>query len=231
MWRKNLKHGQGWYYYANGDQYCGTWYRNKRHGVGFYMQFVKTSATCIQKYTYKCTWRDGVRDGPFELSFGKDNNCTTLHGNWNKLYPEGPAVFNFNNSYLQMGYFEAKSSIDASKTGLQLIEEEEHNAEEVQRPSVWHTQDMCRFDYSLLPQEPVPLPISDSEESICSRSTAQLEEIPEKSFVALAGEEGEEEGNGNECFSCEIECSTSEIESASSTKCDNPCDLDNMEKK
>ena len=36
FWANNAKHGQGTYYYANGDTYDGFWVEDQRHGRGTY---------------------------------------------------------------------------------------------------------------------------------------------------------------------------------------------------
>lgn len=82
-------------------------------------------------------------------------------------------------------------------------------------PPLWYAQDMSVYKTSLLPQEPVPLPISDSELSVCSLSTAASEVSKEKpiSYVGEGEAEGGEEGE-MECEQCEC-LSSSGIESAS----------------
>lgn len=43
-------------------------------------------------------------------------------------------------------------------------------------PSVWYSQHMQYYDFSKLPQQPIPLAISDSEDSPCDLSDSEKEE-------------------------------------------------------
>ncbi|XP_023305889.2 flagellar radial spoke protein 1 [Lucilia cuprina] len=244
-WRKNLKHGKGRYSYANGDSYCGSWYRGQRHGVGIYTSKSLSSNAFYGAVSFTGTWRQGVRVGPFQLNFGSEDKYTTLHGTWDNLYPQGPCVFSFNNRYLLMGYFqtpgrEAWLALQARKNRTSqlndfmeetvAVEESDNNELDIWQyePSIWCAQDMCAYDMSLLPQEPVPLPISDSDISVCSLSTEATEISIEKPFI-YKGEEDEEiateEGN-LECGPCE--CSSSGVESYSQVcpSYGNPCAIE-----
>ncbi|XP_013111103.2 radial spoke head 1 homolog [Stomoxys calcitrans] len=217
-WRKNLKHGKGRYCYANGDCYCGSWYHGLRHGIGIYTMNNASSGPSCGVANFKGTWRQGVRVGPFQLSFGHEYKCTTLHGTWDNKYPQGPAVFSFDERLLLMGYFQSASR--AKSSALEETVDEENSRETLDlwsngEPSMWYAQKMCRYDYALLPQEPVPLPVSDSDISVCSltRTTSELTMVKEP----ICAVEGEEEATALlECLECECENSISEV--ASSTE-------------
>lgn len=178
--------------------------------------------------SFKGTWRKGVRVGPFQLTYGNEEKCTTLHGNWDNLYPQGPAVFSFDNRYLLMGYFQTpgreawltlksnkKYNIDDNEGMEENLDETHDKSQDVwaDEPSLWFAQDICNYEYGLLPQEPVPLPLSDSEVSVCSLSTIPTELAVEKEIVCAG--EGEEEGGEMECIPCECECLSSDVESTS----------------
>ncbi|XP_005187064.1 radial spoke head 1 homolog [Musca domestica] len=223
-WRKNMKHGKGRYCYANGDIYCGSWYRGLRHGIGIYTMSQTSLGSSCGPLRFKGTWRQGVRVGPFQLTYGNDEKCTTLHGTWDNKYPQGPAVFSFDDRYLLTGYFQTPGG-DKFKNNME--DSEEQNLEEdfekqnnwSQEPSLWHAQEICNYDYALLPQEPVPLPLSDSDLSVCSIESMPPEITVTKEPVCQGeGEEGEDQPP-MECMSCECDCSTSEVECSSSQSC------------
>ncbi|KAL9927871.1 radial spoke head protein 1 [Glossina fuscipes fuscipes] len=223
MWRKNVKHGKGRYTYSNGDTYCGSWYRGQRHGVGVYTRGLLLASPDCGPLQFKGTWRNGVRVGPFTFTFGIEEKSTSLHGIWDNLFPQGPAVFSFDNYYLLMGYFQSPGrAMQANrKVGVEADDMEENEQEEndreqdvwIDEPSLWYAQDICLYDYSLLPQEPVPLPLSDSEISVCSLVTASSEVGIEKSISYVPEGEGEE--FEQEEGICEHEYSLTECESSS----------------
>ncbi|XP_023179858.1 radial spoke head 1 homolog [Drosophila hydei] len=231
-WRKNLKHGKGRYNYANGDTYSGDWYKGQRHGVGIYT-FKAEKDNCCMTVRLKSTWNSNLRMGPFELYIGNDDKCTILHGLWDDLYPNGPAVFSFDNRYMLLGYFlpsdyrfkEARASGNLEEDEINLDDEmgnEEDNKTEP-NATLWFAQEIAVYDYSLLPQEPVPLPISDSELSVCSVTTEGSMLSQEKFSFYGEGEEGEDEGEEveMECFPCECDFELSEFDSESE-----PCKID-----
>lgn len=186
-----------------------------------------------------------MRVGPFQLNFGNEDKSTTLHGTWDNLYPQGPCVFSFDQQYLLNGYFQTPGreswlALQAKKTRKpqeddfmeesNVVEEMDNNEQDIwsDEPSLWYAQDMNSYDISLLPQEPVPLPISDSDISICSLSTAATEITVGKPFSHMG--EGEVEGEENEgeleCLPCE--CSSSGVESSSQicTPYSQPCGIE-----
>lgn len=181
----------------------------------------------------KSTWNSNLRMGPFELYIGNDDKCTILHGLWDDLYPNGPAVFSFDNRYMLLGYFlpsdyrfkEARASGNLEEDEINLDDEmgnEEDNKTEP-NATLWFAQEIAVYDYSLLPQEPVPLPISDSELSVCSVTTEGSMLSQEKFSFYGEGEEGEDEGEEveMECFPCECDFELSEFDSESE-----PCKID-----
>ncbi|XP_017108802.2 radial spoke head 1 homolog [Drosophila bipectinata] len=237
-WRKHLKHGKGRYNYDNGDTYSGDWFKGQRHGVGIYTFNSGTDGCCLS-VRLKSTWNSNIRMGPFELYIGNDDRCTILHGTWDTLYPTGPSVFSFNNRYMLLGYFlpanynfKSIGNLDAMEENEdyeeRLGEEEDDNGKPM-AATLWFAQEIAVYDYSLLPQEPVPLAISDSELSVCSLSTVPSIRSEEKISWYGEGEEAEgEEGGEMECFPCECEYDLSEVESESEVcKIDaNPCAIE-----
>ncbi|XP_030384491.1 radial spoke head 1 homolog [Scaptodrosophila lebanonensis] len=226
-WRKHLKHGKGRYNYVNGDTYSGDWYKGMRHGVGIY-SFNTNIDNCCLTVRLKSTWNSNVRMGPFELYIGNDDKCIILHGIWDTLFPVGPAVFSFDNRYLLLGYFlSPNQNISAVRAAEEFGEELQAEGEDEEgnilplQPTLWFAQEIAVYDYSLLPQEPVPLPISDSELSVCSLSTVPSIRSEERISYYGEGEEVEGEEGEMECFPCECEYSLSEVESDSE-----PCKID-----
>ncbi|XP_017855438.2 radial spoke head 1 homolog [Drosophila busckii] len=224
-WRKHLKHGIGRYNYANGDTYMGDWHKGERHGVGVY-SFKADKDNCCLSVRLKSTWHNNVRMGPFEMYIGNDDKCTILHGIWDNLYPTGPAVFSFDNRYMLLGYFlpgnyKEKVDTDMPESDFNEVEDAEEEEGEM-KPTIWFAQEMAVYDYSLLPQEPVPLPISDSELSVCSLTTEASAPSEERISYYGEGEEAEMEEGEMECFPCECEYDDlSEVESDTE-----PCKLD-----
>ncbi|KAH8404365.1 hypothetical protein KR222_005339 [Zaprionus bogoriensis] len=231
-WRKHLKHGKGRYNYANGDTYSGDWFKGQRHGVGIY-SFKADKDNCCVSVRLKATWNSNVRMGPFELYIGNEDKCIILHGIWDDLYPTGPAVFSFDNRYLLLGYFlpgDFKGRDSEGRDEEYMDEEEVTDEIDEMRPTLWFAQEIAVYDYSLLPQEPVPLPISDSELSVCSDTTEHTAVSKEKISYYGEGEEGEDEMSEGEmeCFPCECDYDLSEVESESEVcKIDaNPCAIE-----
>lgn len=236
-WRKHVKHGKGRYNYANGDTYSGDWYKGQRHGVGIY-SFKTDNDNCCMSVRLKSTWNSNVRMGPFEMYIGNDDKCTILHGIWDELYPTGPAVFSFDNRYMLLGYFlpgnyKFKELPTDNVDGEEMNSIEEEGEEEElgeMKPTLWFAQEIAVYDYSLLPQEPVPLPISDSELSICSATSEHSLVSEEKISFYGEAEEGEDEfGEGEmECFPCECDDELTDLESESEVcKIDaNPCAIE-----
>ncbi|KAH8377772.1 hypothetical protein KR093_007078 [Drosophila rubida] len=229
-WRKHLKHGKGRYNYASGDTYSGDWYKGQRHGVGIYT-FKTEKDNCCMSVRLKSTWTSNVRMGPFELYIGNDDKCTILHGIWDVLYPTGPAVFSFDNRYMLLGFFlpgdynfRAVRSSEEEEGEEELSPEYEDEDGELaeMKPTLWIAQEIAVYDYSLLPQEPVPIPISDSELSVCSITTEPSVVSHEQISFYGEGEEGEDELEGEmECFPCECDYELSEMETESE-----PCKID-----
>ncbi|KAL5278782.1 RSPH1 family protein [Megaselia abdita] len=193
QWRKNLKHGFGTYTYPNGDVYRGNWHKNLRHGVGVY----NYKHVCA---TFKGTWKQGVRVGPVEIHYPKHK----YHGYWDWYLPQGPGVFTFDCKYMLNGYYKsdevAKLTSGLGEEGEYenyLEGEYENEHEEINPrlkfllipPSIWNSQYMQYYDFSKLPQQPIPLAISDSEDSPCDLSESEKAE----SHYSIH-EENEEEG-------------------------------------
>ncbi|XP_034666564.1 radial spoke head 1 homolog [Drosophila subobscura] len=227
-WRKHLKHGKGRYNYVNGDTYSGDWYKGQRHGVGIY-SFNGNKNSCCMSVRLKSTWSGNIRMGPFELHIGNDDKCTVLHGLWDNLYPIGPAVFSFDNRYMLLGFFlpahynfkDGRSNENLAEDELQSVEEDEEGHALPMEPSMWFAQEIAIYDYSILPQEPVPLPISDSELSVCSVSIIVSIRSEEERSYYCEGEEAEGEECEMECFPCECDYDVSELETESE-----PCKID-----
>lgn len=158
-WRCNKKWGIGKFYYPDGSWYNGEWKRDFKHGHGIYTypnQDVYEGAWYhgqrhgIGKYTfsmgdcaYNGTWKHGIRIGPATCLFEKHQ----FHGNWKDNGPMGPGAYTFECQTMVMGY--SMSVLDEMK---------------------WYSQSISKYDFSKLPPEPMPQPISDSEEDDCNLS-------------------------------------------------------------
>jgi len=179
----------------------------------------------------KSTWNSNIRLGPFELYIGNDDKCTILHGIWDALYPTGPSVFSFDNRYMLLGFFlpsdynfkVVRDSEEGEEEDLNPEFEEEDNQSSEMKQTLWFAQEIAVYDYSLLPQEPVPIPISDSELSVCSMTTEPSVVSQEQISFYGEGEEGEDELDEGEmeCFPCECDDELSEVETESE-----PCKID-----
>lgn len=205
--------------------------------MGIYSFKSSTDACCLS-VRLKSTWNSNMRMGPFELYIGNDDKCTVLHGTWDSLYPMGPAVFSFNNRYMLVGYFlpadynfkAVGDEGEQDELDERFDEDEEGTGSTApMAPTLWFAQDIAVYDFSVLPQEPVPLAISDSELSVCSLSTMPSIGSEEKISWYGEGEEAEgEEGGEMECFPCECEYDLSEVETESEVcRIDaNPCAIE-----
>ena len=86
-WKRGNKHGDGAYYFPNGDKYVGEWRHGKKHGDGVY------SFSSGERYEGK--WKKGEKHGQGTYTFS-DNDFFTgewkngkAHGNGTYTYPDG----------------------------------------------------------------------------------------------------------------------------------------------
>ncbi|KAH1015439.1 radial spoke head 1 homolog isoform X2 [Dendroctonus ponderosae] len=162
-WRKDLKHGQGTYFYANGDTYEGFWYKGLRHGLG--------------TYTYKSvnvthygTWKNGRMEGPGIINYP----YYRYHGNFEKNLPKGKGCFTFDAKYMQHGFYVNMRDPAFDYVGAEelKIEGTDNNppVEDLGTPigivPIWRARNITEYKTELLPPEPVPLLVKDSEDSI-----------------------------------------------------------------
>ena len=86
-WKRGEKHGDGTYYFPNGDRYVGEWRRGKKHGEGVYF--------FSDGDRYEGNWRGGRKHGQGTYTFSdgdifagewKDGK---VHGNGTYTYPDG----------------------------------------------------------------------------------------------------------------------------------------------
>lgn len=86
-WNRGKKHGQGTYFFPNGDRYQGKWKRGKKHGQGTY--FFSEG----DKYVGK--WRDGKKHGQGTYFFSDGDRFEgnweydEVHGKGTYIYPDG----------------------------------------------------------------------------------------------------------------------------------------------
>lgn len=174
-WKKDLRHGYGTYIYQNCDKYEGSWHKGHRHGVGLYT-FKDTS--CV----FNGTWNKGVRIGPAEIIFPKHR----FHGTWYDQDPMGPAVYTFACKTMATGYIklipiEIQTNLESDI--IVADEKTDEKPDEVKKlsvvatrnvagekrlyESVWHSQCITKYNFAKLPPEPMPQPLSDSEDDEC----------------------------------------------------------------
>ncbi|XP_050306586.1 radial spoke head 1 homolog [Anthonomus grandis grandis] len=163
QWKKDFKHGQGTYYYVNGDYYTGFWFKGLRHGLGTYTY----KAIDITHYG---TWKNGRMEGPGIINYP----YYRYHGSFEKNLPKGKGCFTFDGKYMQHGYYlnirdPAFDYVGAEDLKIEGQEEAQH-PEELGAPlgivPIWRARQITEYKTDLLPPEPVPLMVKDSEDSI-----------------------------------------------------------------
>ena len=183
----NLKSGIGKFYYPDCTTYYGEWRKDLKHGHGVYTYpngdyyegaWYKGQQHGVGTYTFKehdCsyygTWNHGIRKGPGEIITSQYR----FHCTWNEINPIGPAVFSFDCDTMLTGYVTMTEEIGGK---LQFF-----------------GQTLCKYDFSKLPPEPMPQPVSDSEAEICQETpvASVLDLIDYEQLPAGYGEEEEEE--------------------------------------
>ena len=83
-WKRGEKHGQGTYFYPNGDRYEGDWKRGQIHGQGTYY------FSGGDKYVGE--WRDGKKHGQGAYFFSEGDR---FEGNWeyDEVHGKGTYVY------------------------------------------------------------------------------------------------------------------------------------------
>lgn len=173
-WRRDQRHGHGRYTYANGDRYEGAWHHGQRHGVGTYSQ--QGQQACEQR----SSWVMGQRNGPCEIRFAAD--AYRMHCLWRDAAPEqGRAVYTFDCQTMAVGYV------------VHVTQESGRTVPE------WRLKYNDWYDRSLLPPAPMPPPLDDSDEDVCSYLTPPSSE-DELQFddLPIDDEEGGEDEGGDE---------------------------------
>lgn len=171
QWKRDARHGNGVYTYQNGDTYDGAWYKGERHGVGTYT-FAEDDCKFLG------TWKNGRRMGPAEVVFDQHR----LHCTWYDEQPIGPAAYSFACKTMALGFM-MNPSCDSDNKEV----EEPDDAEPI--AAQWHIQNIMTYEFSKLPPEPMPLPISDSEEDDCMLLSPERSDIE---FPAICEEEEEQ---------------------------------------
>lgn len=119
-----MKHGQGIYYYINGDTYNGAWYKGFRHGLGTYL-FKEFDVT------YFGTWKDGRMDGPGIYHYPHYK----FYGKFERNLPKGKGCFVFDGRIMQHGFYvnmrdPAFDYVGAEELALDKIKENDPDAPE-----------------------------------------------------------------------------------------------------
>lgn len=94
MWAADKFHGEGTYYYANGDIYSGAWVRGVKQGEGTFI-YARDESQLVG------TWDKGaIVSGKWIMKDG-----TSWHGAFKNNKPLGRGVFYFPNGTLQEGEY------------------------------------------------------------------------------------------------------------------------------
>ena len=86
-WKRGKKHGNGTYYFPNGDRYVGEWRRGKKHGDGVYF--------FSDGDRYEGNWREGEKHGQGSYIFSDGDIFAgewkngKAHGSGTFTYPDG----------------------------------------------------------------------------------------------------------------------------------------------
>lgn len=177
--------------------YKGNWFEGKKHGLGDYIY--------AQGTVLHGTWVDGICHGPAEVI----TEGPRLHGLYQEGRLVGPTVFSFDRKYMAVGYM---AEVDSKKRktrvfGADEFEELSKAKDEARPQTEWLARETKLFQFSELPQEPIPLPVKDSSEMIC-RSISALDEEVEAEDIG----EGEEEVKSEEIIDAKVVVKTEEIE-------------------
>lgn len=178
--KSNKRHGFGKYTYPNGDVFEGAWRENVKHGVGSYI-YQET------RISFKGTWINDVLKGPVEVETSYPN--FHYHGYYNKSHPIGDGAFTFDMKYMLPGHIELFESTDMSSRDdespsqpltNEFDEDENSHSTNEKIPQCipqFIAHGIVPYDYSRLPQHPIPPPEADSSAtSICTNSSQSGED-------------------------------------------------------
>lgn len=185
------------YTYPNGDKYDGSWYKDKRHGVGKY-HFKDTAAECI----FNGTWCKGKAKGPCEII----HESHRFHGTWINQCPIGPGVYSFKAKSMAVGYM--MTVVHDSVFPAEDSNEINHTLTTTDFDPIWRVENILAYDYSKLPPNPVPLPLDDSDADNCEESPR----ISERDVIDFDFIEEEIELEKEECVDGEGEDSDACVE-------------------
>ena len=157
-WKNDMKNGYGEYTYHNGDTYKGSWLNDKRHSLGTY-------TFALDDCKFYGTWQNGVRLGPMEIQHKNHR----FHGYWKNSNPFGKGVYSFNAEHVVKGF------INLVRDPVYDNVKMDDGVENMYTP-IWCAKEILKFDYSLLPEEPIQLPCEEIPESICEQSIVPSED-------------------------------------------------------
>lgn len=169
-WKQNKKHGFGFYSYRNGDIYEGMWKQNIKHGIGVY-KFKNADVS------FKATWINGAPKGSIEIYY----QTFRYHGYWNGIMPIGQGTFTFDMKYILSGYVESMPNPDY------ITETDDSHDKSTIAKCIprFNAQEVSVFNHSMLPQQQMPPPQSDSEASFCTKSSNSETELNEYQINSL----------------------------------------------
>ncbi|XP_060520536.1 radial spoke head 1 homolog [Cylas formicarius] len=152
-WRRDFKHGQGIYHYANGDVYEGLWNKGHRNGLGTYTY----KNLNVSQYGI---WKNGQMEGPGITNYP----YFRFHGSFEKNLPKGKGCFTFDEKYMQHGYYINVKDTSLNSVGKEELQSDESNPTNI--IPIWRAESISKYKPELLPPEPSPIIVQESEESM-----------------------------------------------------------------
>ncbi len=136
--------------------------------------------------TFRGTFIDGAPRGPIEIKYP---NNMRYYGSFRDNHPIAEGVFTFDMKYMQHGHFEMiPDPVKPTQTAPMEEEDEivEMKLSDESQPKIvepkcsphFITHEITEYDYTRMPQHPIPPPQTDSSNSsICSKisSTSEIE--------------------------------------------------------
>jgi hypothetical protein len=150
--KDNLKNGVGIYKY-------------RESGVFFFATFV-----------------NGSPRGPIQITYP---NNMRYYGSYKDSHPIADGVFTFDMKYMQHGHIEMipeeleKSQPPPEEDGVIEVKLSDESPKPIETPKCsphFVTHEITKYDYTRLPQHPIPPPQSDSSKSsVCSKASSEIE--------------------------------------------------------
>lgn len=182
-WKNDYKHGHGTYYYVNGDTYDGPWYKDQRHGLGTY----NYKSLNVSHFG---NWLNGSMEGAGIITYPHYQ----YHGRFSRNLPKGTGCFTFEAKYIQHGHYINVRDPTFDYVGADELAVKESGGgdadielmEQKGIVPIWRACSVSEFNKDLLPPQPQPLLIKDSQDSLIDYLMQQQQETD-----ALVEDEGD----------------------------------------